>query len=100
MRRRGMEASRESPLALGIDKGSCIATLLCTMQIQLPRRDFLKQSALLSTTLALPTLSRSGRAASASPGEKILVGVMGVNGRGMAHIQNFLALPKVRSTTI
>ena len=63
------------------------------MQAMTPRsrRTFLKQSALASSAMAATTLlPRPLRAAPASPGDRIRIGVMGTNGRGLAHINHFL----------
>jgi predicted dehydrogenase len=62
----------------------------------LPRRDFLKRAGAaglgvaLSNSLPSP-LRRSGRSRS-SANEKVVVAVMGLNGRGMVHAQNFSQL--------
>ncbi len=56
------------------------------------RRQFVKQTAVLGTALATVKTFSVVRAAS-SPNEKVLIGVMGCNGRGMAHINNYLAQP-------
>ncbi|HVR36607.1 MAG TPA: Gfo/Idh/MocA family oxidoreductase [Methylomirabilota bacterium] len=62
------------------------------MNPSLSRRRFVQQTALGATTLA--ALGQPGllRAAN-SPNERVRIGVMGTNGRGMAHINSFLALP-------
>ena len=54
------------------------------------RRDFLKQTAVASAGLTVLGHLPSLRAAD-SPNQKILVGVMGVNGRGLDHIKGYLA---------
>jgi predicted dehydrogenase len=59
----------------------------------LDRRQFLKTTSLGAGLLALSRTVPS-RAAE-SPGKKILVGVMGANGRGMDHIAAYLSLPNV-----
>ncbi len=56
------------------------------------RRHFLQQTSLLSAGVAALGTVRPAKAA-ASPNNKILIGVMGTNGRGLAHIDAFLALP-------
>jgi len=54
----------------------------------LSRRDFLKQSSILTTGLA------AGFAGAAqSPNEKVLLAIIGCNGRGMDHIAGYLSLP-------
>jgi len=58
----------------------------------LSRRKFIERSGTLTTGLAalsIPTLARSAD----SPGDRIVVGVMGTHGRGMAHISSFLSRP-------
>ncbi len=52
------------------------------------RRQFIRTSAIATGAAALgaPAILRSAD----SPGDRIIVGVMGTNGRGMAHISNFL----------
>jgi len=55
------------------------------------RREFLKQGALAGSAVAAAhLLPRPLRAAPASPGDRIRIGVMGTNGRGLAHIDHFL----------
>ncbi|MEK7684158.1 MAG: Gfo/Idh/MocA family oxidoreductase [Verrucomicrobiota bacterium] len=56
------------------------------------RRHFLQQTGLLSAGVAALGTFRLAKAAE-SPNNKILVGIMGTNGRGLAHIDAFLALP-------
>ena len=63
------------------------------MKNALPRRDFLKQTSLLTAGLATLANSRILGVA-ASPSEKVRVGIIGCNGRGMAHIAGYLALPQ------
>jgi predicted dehydrogenase len=57
------------------------------------RRDFLKQTSILGTGIAVLGGATPLRAAGAN--DKLLVGVMGCNGRGMAHINGFLSIPNV-----
>ncbi|MBI5394451.1 MAG: twin-arginine translocation signal domain-containing protein, partial [Verrucomicrobia bacterium] len=60
------------------------------MNSTINRRDFLKQSTLLTAGLA------GWRVASAADANsKLVVGVMGCNGRGMVHIAGLLAAPNV-----
>jgi hypothetical protein len=57
------------------------------------RRAFLKKSSIMAaavSTLGAPVMAR---AASKGPNEKVLVGIIGCNGRGMAHIAGYLAEP-------
>jgi len=58
-----------------------------------PRRTFLKQAAAAASfaTLGVLNILRAGE----SPGRKLVLGVMGCNGRGMAHISEFLAVPNL-----
>ena len=63
------------------------------------RRDFLKQTSVLTAGLA--ALGRTGSLSAAeSPNEKVRVGIIGCNARGMAHIAGYLALPNAESTPI
>ena len=58
------------------------------------RRGFLKRSSLAGAGLV--TLGAAGAfRAYASPNDKLVIGIMGCNGRGMAHIAEFLAVPNV-----
>src|ERR1700757_1218372 len=56
------------------------------------RRQFLKQTSVFSAGLVAAGTLRPAAAAE-SPNKKIVVAVMGTNGRGMAHIAAFLAQP-------
>ncbi len=56
------------------------------------RRNFLRQSSVLTAGLAAFGTTTSLRAAK-SPNEKVVVAIIGCNGRGMAHIAGYLALP-------
>ncbi len=63
------------------------------------RRDFLKQTSVLTAGLA--ALGRTGSLSAAeSPNEKVRVGIIGCNARGMAHIAGYLALPNAEITHI
>ena len=53
------------------------------------RRRFLKQSSILTAGLA----SWAGTATAKGANEKILLGIIGCNGRGMAHIAGYLSVP-------
>ena len=58
----------------------------------LDRREFLKTTAAgLGVMVVAPTAAHSARARR-SPGEKVVVAVIGVNGRGVVHAQNFAKL--------
>ena len=60
----------------------------------LNRRQFLRQSALAGAGLLALSSTGSVRAAE-TPGKKIVVGVMGTNGRGMDHIAAYASLSNV-----
>jgi predicted dehydrogenase len=64
------------------------------MQNAIPRRHFLKQTSLLTAGLATLGSAASLRAAK-GPNEKVVVGIIGCNGRGKAHIAGHLAQPNV-----
>ena len=64
------------------------------MKTSIPRREFLKHTS--AGSLGLVTLGTAGAfRAAASPNDKIVLGIMGCNGRGMAHIAEHLAVPNV-----
>lgn len=63
------------------------------MKSVLPRRHFLKQTSAVVGFAALGGFSRLR--AQTSPARKLVIGVMGCNGRGMAHVAGFLAVPNV-----
>ncbi|HOX57943.1 MAG TPA: Gfo/Idh/MocA family oxidoreductase [Candidatus Paceibacterota bacterium] len=56
------------------------------------RRNFLKQTSALAAGLGVLGGAASLRGAR-SPNEKVVVAIIGCNGRGMAHISGYLALP-------
>jgi len=56
------------------------------------RRQFLKQSSVFTAGLAALGSAAPVRGAN-SPNEKVVVAIVGCNGRGMAHIAGYLALP-------
>lgn len=62
------------------------------MKAQPTRRQFIRQSGSVAALAAAGPLILRG---AQSPGRKVRVAVMGLNGRGMAHIQSFLAQPDV-----
>jgi predicted dehydrogenase len=64
------------------------------MKTSMTRRDFLKQTSTVGAGLVTLSASNALRAA-ASPNDKLVLGVMGCNGRGMAHIAEFLSVPNV-----
>jgi predicted dehydrogenase len=61
------------------------------MHQSINRRAFLKHSSL--GTASLTTLGAIRLGAADAPSEKVRVGIIGCNGRGMAHIQGFLGVP-------
>ena len=62
------------------------------MTLSTTRRDFLKQTSLV--TAGLSTLGGAGSLrAAGSPNEKVVVAIIGCNGRGMDHIAGYLSLP-------
>ena len=69
------------------------------MNTSIHRRDFLKQSAALGAGLAVAGAAATSWAAD-PPSKKIVVAVMGVNARGLAHIQGILAQPNVEIAAI
>lgn len=68
------------------------------MNAPLNRRQFIRKTATASAAVAAITGFPSLHAADAN--QKIRVGVMGTNGRGLAHISGFLAQPNVEITHI
>jgi predicted dehydrogenase len=61
------------------------------MNNQTTRRDFIKQSSVLTAGIVTAATTRS-RAAQ-SPNEKVVLAIIGCNGRGMDHIAGYLSLP-------
>lgn len=64
------------------------------MQHAITRREFLKHSSAF-TAGVLAAASPPAVRAAASPNDKVLVAVIGCNGRGMNHITSYLNLPNV-----
>jgi len=62
------------------------------MNQSITRRDFLKRTSVLTAGLATAGSVRLARAAKGA-NDKILVGVIGCNARGLAHIAAYLSLP-------
>src|SRR2546423_1479356 len=62
------------------------------MFIGMTRRSFLKQTSVAVAGISALS-SRSSAGAAKGPNEKVLIGIIGCNGRGMAHIAGFLAEP-------
>ena len=56
------------------------------------RRAFLKQTSIVTAGLAT-TFATTRSARAKGPNEKVLVGIIGCNGRGKDHIAGYLALP-------
>jgi len=63
------------------------------MNIALTRRYFLKQTSVLTAGVA--TLGSSSLRAGKSPNDKIILGIIGCNGRGKDHINGHLTQPNV-----
>lgn len=59
---------------------------------EIPRRTFLKSAT--ATGLGI-VMSQRSAFASADPNDKIVVGVMGLNGRGVVHVRGFPRVPNV-----
>jgi predicted dehydrogenase len=55
------------------------------------RRHFLKTTGIVTAGIALPSVSRAAR----GPNDKVVVGIIGCNGRGMDHLNGFLSVPNV-----
>ena len=69
------------------------------MKTAMRRRDFLKQTSVLTAGLA--TLGNAGSLRAAeTPNERVRVGIIGCNARGMAHIAGYLALPNAEITHV
>src|SRR5260370_7249861 len=60
--------------------------------MQINRRNFLKQTSVVTAGLAT-TLATVRPARAKGPNEKVLVGIIGCNGRGKDHIAGYLGLP-------
>src|SRR5437016_5471861 len=56
------------------------------------RRAFLKQTSLLTAGLVTAGAAHSARGGQ-SPNEKVVLAIIGCNGRGMDHIAGYLSLP-------
>jgi predicted dehydrogenase len=63
------------------------------MQRSMTRRNFLKQSSVAAAGLA--AFGKGRLRAAPGPNEKVLVGIIGCNNRGMNHIASYLELPDV-----
>ena len=69
------------------------------MKPSIDRRAFLKQTAVVGTGLV--TIGNAAKLrAGGGANNKIVVAVMGTNGRGMDHIQGYLAQPNVEIACI
>src|SRR5437870_7526275 len=62
------------------------------MNPAITRRIFLKRTSVLTAGLAVWGGARTSRAAKGA-NEKVIIGVIGCNGRGMDHIAGYLAVP-------
>ena len=60
------------------------------------RRNFIKNSAQATARRSLSTLHRPLWARVLSPADKVIVGVMGINSRGLEHIKEFAKIPNVK----
>ncbi len=69
------------------------------MNNAITRRDFLKQTSILTASLA-SLGSAPAFQAGASPNERVRVAVIGCNGRGMAHIAGYLGVPNAEIVCI
>ena len=69
-----------------------MSDLIRIMKAQLNRREFLKQTAVVTGGLGVfaeaPAVHSAG-----SPNRKVRVGIIGCNGRGMGHISGFAGVP-------
>src|SRR5438132_10989978 len=74
--------------------GPCTGRCISHMRTPLNRRQFLKQTTVIGTSLATMRNGASLRAGGGA-NNKIVVAVMGTNGRGMDHIQSYLAQSNV-----
>jgi predicted dehydrogenase len=68
------------------------------MKQPLTRRDFLKQTSVL--TAGLTALGAASSRPGASPNEKVRIGIIGCNGRGMFHINAYIDVPNVEIACI
>src|SRR6266404_98652 len=62
-----------------------------TMNISVSRREFLKTTSVAAAVVVAPRFSR----AIGSPNDKVVVGIIGCNGRGMDHLNGYLSVPNV-----
>ena len=67
-----------------------------TRSLERSRRSFLKDSLLAGGALATAAATRACAAAD-SPGEAVVLGVIGVNGRGLALAESFAAVGGAQS---
>ena len=65
-----------------------------SINTSMPRRDFLKRTAVLTAGLATLGGIMPLRAAK-GPNEKVVVAIIGCNDRGMKHIESYLNVPKI-----
>src|SRR5579864_6045925 len=72
---------------------------LYPMHPYISRRQFLKQSSILAASVAAvggPLVSRAAR----SPNDTVRLGIIGCNGRGLAHIAGYLSVPDAEIVAI
>jgi len=63
------------------------------MQHLINRRDFLNKTSIVTAGLAATLATIRPACATKGPNEKVLIGIIGCNDRGKAHIAGYLALP-------
>src|SRR5450432_903623 len=59
------------------------------------RRNFIKTGAIAAAGAGLSTLNFPAFGRNFSPNDKVLIGVMGTNGRGLEHIKAYTKIPNV-----
>ncbi|GAC1430254.1 MAG: Gfo/Idh/MocA family oxidoreductase [Chitinophagaceae bacterium] len=59
------------------------------------RRNFIKTGSMAAAGVGLSTLHFPLFGRSVSPNEKVIIGVMGTNGRGLEHIKSYTKIPNV-----
>ena len=59
------------------------------------RKDFIKTGALAAAGVGFSALHFPLFGRNISPGEKVVIGIMGTNGRGLEHIKSFTKIPNV-----
>jgi predicted dehydrogenase len=59
------------------------------------RRNFIKTGTMAAAGIGLSTLNLPLFGRNNSPGEKVIIGIMGTNGRGLEHIKSYTKIPNV-----